>query len=94
MRIELDEHYTLKLAPQGEVKYAAKVGKPTLAEGAQGGLATVHVTAPGRYRVSITAGRTARSRRRQEPRRVARLPGSARLREGAQGRGVRAGRGS
>lgn len=56
VKIDLDKHYTFKLAPQGDVKYAAKVGKPTLADGAQGGLATVHVTTPGRYRVSITTG--------------------------------------
>ncbi len=56
VRIDLDKHYALKLAPQSEVKYAAKVGKPTLEDGAQGGLVTVHVTSPGRYRVSITTG--------------------------------------
>ncbi len=38
------------------MKYAVKVGKPALADGAHGGLATVHVTKAGRYRVSITTG--------------------------------------
>lgn len=56
VRLELDKHYTLKLAPQTDVKYVVKVGKPTLADGAHGGLATVHVTKAGRYRVSITTG--------------------------------------
>jgi hypothetical protein len=56
VRIELERHYTLKLAPQSEVKYAAKVGKTALDDGAHGGLATVHVTQPGRYRISITSG--------------------------------------
>jgi hypothetical protein len=56
VRAELDKHYTLKLVPQADVRYAVKVGKPTLADGAQGGLLTFHVTKAGRYRVSITTG--------------------------------------
>jgi hypothetical protein len=54
--IDLDKRYAVKLVPQGNVKFVAKVGKPALDDGAQGGLVSFRTQKAGRYRVSITTG--------------------------------------
>jgi hypothetical protein len=55
-RAQLDHHYTVALAPQNDVKLAAKPGKPMLADGARAGLVAFHTTKAGAYRVAITSG--------------------------------------
>jgi len=55
-RLELDQHYAVKLAPQGAVKFAIKPGKPQIEDGAQGGVFAFHTPKAGKYRVSITTG--------------------------------------
>jgi hypothetical protein len=54
MRLELDQHYTVKLAPQGTVKFAVKPGKATAEDGARAGVLSFHAPKAGRYRVSLT----------------------------------------
>ena len=54
--VELDQHYSVKLAPQDSVKFAAKPSKPMLADGAHAGVLSFHAPKAGRYRVSITTG--------------------------------------
>lgn len=56
VRLELDQHYSVKLAPQGSVHFAAKPGKPMLDDGAQAGVLSFHTPKAGRYRISITTG--------------------------------------
>jgi hypothetical protein len=48
--------YSLKLADQAVVVFAAEPGKRRVAAGAQAGLVRFRVTKAGRYRVSITSG--------------------------------------
>lgn len=55
-RLQLDKLYELKLSAQSGVTYALTPGKPTLPDGAQGGLARFHTDKPGRYRVAVTSG--------------------------------------
>jgi hypothetical protein len=52
--LELDQHYSVKLAPQDSVKFTAKPGKPSPVAGAQAGVLSFHAQKAGRYRVSIT----------------------------------------
>ena len=54
--LQLDKPYTLKLAGQNTVQYVMKPAKPTLDDGAQGGLFRFRSDKPGLYRVSITSG--------------------------------------
>jgi hypothetical protein len=54
VRMELDQHYAVKLLPQGTVKFAVKPGKPQLDDGAQAGVFSFHTPKAGKYRVSIT----------------------------------------
>lgn len=54
--LDLDQRYTVKLAPQGTVKFAIKPGKPQLDDGAQAGVFSFHTPKAGKYRVSITTG--------------------------------------
>ncbi|MEJ0034657.1 MAG: hypothetical protein WDO68_01005 [Gammaproteobacteria bacterium] len=54
--LDLDQHYAVKLVPQGTVHFAAKPGKPMLDDGAQAGVFSFHTPKAGRYRVSITTG--------------------------------------
>ena len=56
VHLDLDQHYAVKLAPQGTVKFAVKPGKPMLDDGAQAGIFSFHTPAAGKYRVSITTG--------------------------------------
>ena len=56
VRLDLDQHYTVKLSPQGTVHFAVKPGKPMLADGAQAGVLSFHTPKAGRYRISITTG--------------------------------------
>jgi hypothetical protein len=56
VHLDLDQHYTVKLAPQGSVKFAIKPGKPQPDDGAQGGVFSFHTPKAGKYRVSITTG--------------------------------------
>jgi hypothetical protein len=53
-RLELDQHYAVKLAPQGTVKFTIKPGKPQLDDGVQGGVLSFHTPKAGKYRVSIS----------------------------------------
>lgn len=55
-RVDLDEHYVVSLFPQEKVKFPTKPGKPPAAEGAHAGVIAFHTPAPGRYRISTTAG--------------------------------------
>lgn len=52
--LELDQHYSVKLAPQGSVKFAVKPGKPMPDAGAHAGVLSFHTPKAGRYRVSIS----------------------------------------
>jgi hypothetical protein len=52
--LELDQHYSVKLAPQDKVKFAVKPSKPALDDGAHAGVLSFHTPKAGRYRVSIT----------------------------------------
>jgi hypothetical protein len=54
--VDLEKRYAVKLVPQSGVKFAAKVGKPALDDGAQGGLISFRTAKAGKYRVSITSG--------------------------------------
>jgi hypothetical protein len=54
--LKLDEPYELKLSPQAGVSYSAKPMKPTLNDGAQGGVVKFHTDKAGLYRVSLTTG--------------------------------------
>lgn len=56
VHLDLDQHYTVKLAPQSAVHFALKPGKPTPEDGAQAGVLSFHTPKPGRYRVSISTG--------------------------------------
>lgn len=56
VHLDLDQHYALKLVPQGTVKFALKPGKPMLDDGAQAGVFSFHTPKAGKYRVSITSG--------------------------------------
>jgi hypothetical protein len=56
VHLELDQHYSVKLAPQSSVRFAAKPGKPMLEDGAHAGVLSFHTPKAGRYRVSITTG--------------------------------------
>jgi len=53
--LALSTLYRLALAPQGDVSFVQPPAKKTLADGAHGGLASFHLGAPGRYRVSLDA---------------------------------------
>jgi len=53
---DLDKRYAVKLVPQDTVKFAAKVGKPALDDGAQAGLISFRTAKAGKYRVAITTG--------------------------------------
>jgi hypothetical protein len=48
--------YELKLSDQSTVTFVAKPAKPTLPDGAQGGLAQFRVSKAGKYRVAMTSG--------------------------------------
>jgi len=52
--LDLDQHYTAKLAPQGSVKFAIKPAKAQADDGAQGGVFSFHTPKAGKYRVSVT----------------------------------------
>lgn len=52
--LELDQHYSVKLAPQDSVKFAARPGKPSAVDGAHAGVVSFHAQKAGRYRISIT----------------------------------------
>lgn len=54
VRLELDQHYSVKLAPQGTVHFAVRPGKPMPDDGAQAGVLSFHTPKAGRYRISIT----------------------------------------
>jgi hypothetical protein len=56
VHLDLDQHYTVKLAPPGTVKFAVKPGKPMLDDGARAGIFSFHTPKAGKYRVSITTG--------------------------------------
>jgi hypothetical protein len=56
VHMDLDQHYAVKLVPQGTVKFALKPSKPQLDDGAQGGVFTFRTPKPGKYRISITTG--------------------------------------
>lgn len=56
VHLDFDQHYSVKLAPQDTVKFAAKPGKPQLSDGAQGGVFSFRTPKAGRYRISITTG--------------------------------------
>jgi hypothetical protein len=56
VHLELDQHYSVTLAPQDTVKFAAKPGKPMLADGARAGVLSFRTPKAGRYRISITTG--------------------------------------
>jgi hypothetical protein len=45
--------YELALSPQSQVTFPLAPGKKALTDGAFAGLAQVHITTPGRYRVSL-----------------------------------------
>jgi hypothetical protein len=55
-RAEVDVHYVVALAPQGNVKFPAKPGKRSAADGAHAGIVTFHTGKAGRYRISTTTG--------------------------------------
>ncbi len=52
--LELDQHYSVTLAPQGAVKFAVKPAKASPDGGAYAGVLSFHTPKAGRYRVSIT----------------------------------------
>jgi len=54
--VDLDKRYAVKLVPQSSVKFAAKVSKPALDDGAQGGMVSFRTGKAGKYRVSLTTG--------------------------------------
>jgi len=55
-KLTLDKLYELKLSSQSAVSFVAKPAKPTLPDGAQGGLAQFRVSTPGKYRIAMTSG--------------------------------------
>jgi len=55
VHLDLDQHYALKLVPQGTVKFALKPSKPMLDDGAQAGVFSFHTPKAGKYRISITS---------------------------------------
>jgi hypothetical protein len=55
-RLVPDKLYELKLSDQSAVSFAVKPAKPTLPDGAQGGVAQFRVSKAGKYRISITSG--------------------------------------
>jgi hypothetical protein len=55
VHLDLDQHYSLKLVPQGTVKFALKPSKPKPDDGAQAGVFSFHTPKAGKYRVSITS---------------------------------------
>ncbi len=54
--LDLDQHYTVKLAPQDKVKFAVKPSKATPDADAHAGVVSFHTPKAGRYRVSLTTG--------------------------------------
>lgn len=54
--LEPDRLYELRLAKQESVAFRHEPGKPTLEDGAHGGLAVFKVPKSGRYRISVTSG--------------------------------------
>jgi hypothetical protein len=51
--LEADKLYELALTPQSEVSFAHPPSKRALSDGAFAGMAKVHITTPGVYRVAI-----------------------------------------
>jgi hypothetical protein len=54
LRLELDQHYSVKLAPQSTVRFAARPAKSMPDGAAQAGVFSFHAPKAGRYRISIT----------------------------------------
>ena len=54
-QLEPNRLYELALAPQEQVTFAVAPGKKMLSDGAYGGVAHVHITQAGTYRVSLSA---------------------------------------
>lgn len=55
IRVDLDEHYLVHLAPQSSVKFALAPARSRNGEGAQAGLVRFRVDRAGRYRVALTS---------------------------------------
>jgi hypothetical protein len=56
VHIDLDQHYTVKLAPQNAVHFAVKPAKARSDDDAHAGVLAFRTLKPGRYRVSLTTG--------------------------------------
>ncbi len=52
--LDLDQHYAVKLVPQGMVKFAVKPGNPVHDAAAQAGVLAFHAPKAGKYRISIS----------------------------------------
>jgi hypothetical protein len=52
--LELDQHYSVNLAPQDKVKFAVKPSKSTRDADAHAGVVSFHTPKAGRYRVSLS----------------------------------------
>ena len=54
VRLELDQHYSVRLVPQSTVHFAAEPGKPASDPAARGGVLSFHTPKAGRYRISLS----------------------------------------
>jgi hypothetical protein len=54
VHLDLDQHYSVKLAPQSSVRFAVEPAKAMSGDGAQAGVFSFHTPKAGRYRVSLT----------------------------------------
>lgn len=51
--LQVDQFYQLTLVPQGQVNFAAPLGKRALSDGAFGGTVPLHVPTSARYRIAV-----------------------------------------
>jgi hypothetical protein len=54
--LSVDKLYDIALTPQDEVHFVLAPEKKTLADGAYGGMVTLHIPVAGKYRVSMSEG--------------------------------------
>ncbi|HEY6454826.1 MAG TPA: hypothetical protein VIY90_06020 [Steroidobacteraceae bacterium] len=54
--LEVDKFYQITLTPQDKVSFVMAPEKKALADGAFAGMVTLHIPAPGKYRISMSEG--------------------------------------